>query len=191
MKHKFIIATVFVIMVVAQLFIPAQMILERENVLNTGHSFKFKTAPVDPYDPFRGKYVTLNYSETNFYVDDSTWNGQGKAYVLIKEDDEGFASISDVVREEPSETQDFIYCDIRYNTWNEPHYISVEYPFDRFYMEESKAQEAETFVRQFAIDSNEVTYAMVSIKDGQAVIKDVYIGDKPIKDYVIDKRLEQ
>ncbi len=103
MKHKAIIIAVFVIMALAQLFVPAQMIMERENVLSTGSEFKFRTAPVDPYDPFRGKYITLNYSVDKFYTSDSTWRDQAKAYVLIETDADGFARIDDVVREEPTD----------------------------------------------------------------------------------------
>jgi uncharacterized membrane-anchored protein len=187
MKHKAIIIAVFVIMALAQLFVPAQMIMERENVLSTGSEFKFRTAPVDPYDPFRGKYITLNYSIDKFYTSDSTWRDQAKAYVLIETDADGFARIDDVVREEPTDKENYIYCDVHFNAWQNPHYLSVEFPFDRFYMDEYKAKEAEISYRNLANDTAVATYALVSVKAGDAVIKDVFIGDTPIKDYVIEQ----
>ena len=47
----------FIIVVCAQLFVPSQMIFQQEDVLKTGTAFKFKTQPVDPSDPFKGKYI--------------------------------------------------------------------------------------------------------------------------------------
>ncbi|MBK6341440.1 MAG: GDYXXLXY domain-containing protein [Flavobacteriales bacterium] len=45
----------------AQLAVPAWMIAGRERVLSQGEVFKFKTAPIDPRDPFRGEYVRLDF----------------------------------------------------------------------------------------------------------------------------------
>ncbi|HUR30287.1 MAG TPA: GDYXXLXY domain-containing protein, partial [Saprospiraceae bacterium] len=63
---KIILPIAFAIMVLVQLYVPASMIMESEKVLKEGKEFKFKTAPVDPTDPFRGKYVELNFDAINF-----------------------------------------------------------------------------------------------------------------------------
>ena len=52
--HTFII---FIVVAIAQLFIPTQMILNQETILKTGKPYRFKTQPVDPSDPFKGKYI--------------------------------------------------------------------------------------------------------------------------------------
>ncbi len=39
-------------MVLAQLYVPASMIFRNERVIREGTAFKFKTAPIDPNDPF-------------------------------------------------------------------------------------------------------------------------------------------
>ena len=49
------------LLVCLQLFVPAKMIYDHEAILNKGKVFKFKTAPVDPSDPIRGKYITLQF----------------------------------------------------------------------------------------------------------------------------------
>ena len=61
MDTKKIIFPAFILLVLVQLFVPANMILEQEDILKNGTPYKFKTAPIDPYDPFRGKYVWLGY----------------------------------------------------------------------------------------------------------------------------------
>ena len=53
-----------------------------------------------------------------------------------------------------------------------------------------KAKEAEISYRNLANDTTVATYALVSVKAGDAVIKDVFIGDTPIKDYVIEQRVD-
>jgi hypothetical protein len=51
-------------------------------------------------------------------------------------------------------------------------------------MEESKAEEAELIHRKSQQDKSQVTYALVSIKDGDAVLKDVLINGTSISEIV-------
>ena len=52
---------IFIVVGLVQLFVPANMILNEETILKSGTVYKFKTRPVDPNDPFKGKYINLNY----------------------------------------------------------------------------------------------------------------------------------
>ena len=61
MNKKILLISAFVLVVLVQLYVPAKMIWGREEVLNTGTEYKFRTAPIDPNDVFRGKYINLNY----------------------------------------------------------------------------------------------------------------------------------
>ena len=51
-------------------------------------------------------------------------------------------------------------------------------------MEESKAKPAEDLYMESQRNIDNMTYALVSIKDGDAVLKDVIIDDKSIKEIV-------
>ena len=62
--------------------------------------------------------------------------------------------------------------------------MRIEYPFDRFYMEETKAQAAEDMYRESIIDSTQVAYALVNIRNGEAVIRDVLINGTSVSDLV-------
>lgn len=68
MKNKNIIIILFLIVAVAQLFVPLQMIYNQEDIINTGKIVKFQCEPIDPNDPFRGKYITLNFKESEIKV---------------------------------------------------------------------------------------------------------------------------
>lgn len=70
MKNKKILFILFITVVIAQLFIPVKIILNKEDILKTGTAFKFKTAPIDPTDPFRGEYIILNFDENEFKIED-------------------------------------------------------------------------------------------------------------------------
>ena len=56
---------------VAQIVVPAHMIYQQEDAIDTGVAYKFKTEPFDPSDPFRGKYITLNYEIDSFHTDEA------------------------------------------------------------------------------------------------------------------------
>ena len=55
-------------------------------------------------------------------------------------------------------------------------------------MEESKAYEAEQIYIENQIDSSKKTYALVSIKNGDAVLKDVLIDGVSIREVVKENR---
>ncbi|GAB4161184.1 MAG: hypothetical protein Tsb0033_18240 [Winogradskyella sp.] len=180
--HIFII---FLVVVVVQLFVPAKMILDREEVLKTGITHKFKTQPVDPNDPFRGKYITLNYEMDSAETNDSIWKRDETILVYLENDSLGYAKVHSVSKEKKDIDRDYVEAKVRWNYGNS-NTVNFELPFDRFYMEESKAKPAEDIYRKYnrRRDTLNDTYALVAIKNGKAVLKDVYINDKPIIYYV-------
>jgi len=182
MHRKKIGLLAFILVALAQLYVPAKMIIDKELVLHSGKEFKFRTAPVDPNDQFRGKYITLSYSDNVVEVDENEkWNRGENIYALIETDNEGFAFIESVSREKPENSEDYLFTKVQYNGQNK---LFVEFPFDRFYMEESKAYDAEMIYRENERDITSTTYALVRIKEGEAVLENVFIDDIPIKDLV-------
>ena len=109
------------------------------------------------------------------------WNRGENIYALIETDNEGFAFIESVSREKPENSEDYLFTKVQYNGQNK---LFVEFPFDRFYMEESKAYDAEMIYRENERDITSTTYALVRIKEGEAVLENVFIDDIPIKDLV-------
>lgn len=182
MNSKKILIPVFIFVVLAQLFIPAKMILDRENVLKTGKEYKFKTAPIDPNDPFRGKYITLSFDDNTIEVQiEEDWVTGENIYALLTTDSSGFAKIKSVSKDKKKYSQDFLKAKVSQVNGN---ILSIEYPFDRYYMEESKAYDAEIEYRESQVDTNKVTYALVSIKEGEFVLKDVLIDGVSIREIV-------
>ena len=82
----------FISVVVIQLFIPLKIVYDKEIPKLYGQEFKFKTQPIDPYDPFRGKYVTLNFSNNNFCVNrDEKWKRGEEVFVVNSSSKIGFS----------------------------------------------------------------------------------------------------
>lgn len=180
--HIFII---FIVIAGLQLFVPVKMILGKEDILTTGKLYKFKTRPIDPNDPFRGKYITLNYDLDEFETTDSTWQRGEKVLVYLLTDSNGFAKIQSISREEQYSDLDYITAKVNwYNKRNEMLHFDLE--FDRYYMDEYKAKPAEDLYikNNRRNDSLNTTYALVAVKDGEAVLKDVLINEQSIKDLV-------
>lgn len=189
---KKIILPLFIVMCLVQWYVPAKMIVDQETVRTEGKVYKFKTAPVDPADPFRGKYIVLSFEADRFQVPDyKMWEGlrMQDVYVSIT-DSAGFARVSGVSITPPEET-DYVKARLDDVSTYEPYTLWIEYPFERFYLEESKASEAEKLYWQSQRDSTQVTYAEVSVRNGEAALMDVKINDRSIADIVAEINQEQ
>ena len=88
----------FVLIVIVQLSVPLKMIHDKQSPLIYGQEFTFKTEPIDPYDPFRGKYVTLSFSDNYLEMDEyKKWKYGETVYVQFFEGEDGFAKIKSIL----------------------------------------------------------------------------------------------
>jgi uncharacterized membrane-anchored protein len=181
-NNRKIIAVVFVLVALVQIYVPASMILGREEVLHFGTEYRFKAAPVDPNDPFRGKYITLQYEQNSIPIEDGAkWESGETVFIILTTDSAGMVKFESAVREKPANQENYLQTKVWYVSSNS---LVPDLPFDRFYMEESKAYDAELAYNESLIDTAQVTYALVGIKNGEAVLKDVFINDVSIREIV-------
>lgn len=192
MSNKKIVLSVFILVALVQLYVPAKMIFDKEDTLKTGTDYKFNTAPIDPTDPFRGKYIVLSYKDNVAEIkNEKNWVSGEIVYVFLENDLGGFAKISSVSKEKPSDNQNFLKAKVNAVSSDGTNKLTIYFPFDRFYMVESKAYDAELIYRKSLQDTTQLTYALVSIKDGDAVLKDVLIGGISIREIVKTKQLNK
>jgi uncharacterized membrane-anchored protein len=179
MKKIFLIG--FIVLSLIQLGIPAKMMFDSENAIAKGKEYKFRTAPVDPYDPFRGRYVTLSFDAENYTAPADSFATGDIVYVQLKPDSAGYAIIDRVLRSEPSDlSKDYVKAHI---DWAYSDQVRIEYPFRKFYMEEAKAQGAEKVYREAnRRSSGQTAWALVSVYKGQGVLKDVFVDGVSIKE---------
>ena len=80
-----------------QLAVPAGMIVRRELALQRGVALRFRTAPVDPYDAFRGRYVALAFNERSVPCAE-TFRAHQSIYVRAETGTNGFAHLAEAAR---------------------------------------------------------------------------------------------
>ncbi|MEO5776486.1 MAG: GDYXXLXY domain-containing protein [Flavobacterium sp.] len=200
MKNKSTYLILFIVVVIAQLFVPFQMISSQEDTLSTGKMLKFKTAPIDPYDAFRGKYIYLRFKDNKIVADAKTkkLNYNDEIFVMFK-DSAGFALVQSVSLTEPTTTSDYVKAKVNYVDNNvfvhklnfdrdeSDVFVHIDYPFERYYMNEYKAQKAEQAYIENNKNIKNNVYAEVAIKNGVGVVKDVILDGISIKKYVNKK----
>ena len=192
MQYKKLYIFIFVLVAAIQIYVPAKMVYDSELILDEGAVYKFKAAPVDPNDPFRGKYITLSYDIDAYEVDiRENWERGESVYVLLRRDEDGFAQVLMLSKDRPGEDVHYVKATVGYvynlsQGEDSLKKVNLNFPFVRYYMEESKALPAEMAYRESTRDTSITTYALIHIKDGQPMIKNVMIGDVPIREIVMN-----
>lgn len=178
---KSLLLTLFTLAVIVQISIPGQMVWQYEDCLNHGAVYRFHTAPLDPYDAFRGRYLWLAVRPSEAAIQpEANWQRGDTAYVPLSVDPQGYAQFGEIARTAPKEG-DYLKTRIFYPSDKT---VQLDLPFDRFYLDEKDAPRAETIQRKF---NNAVeTYIIVRVKNGYAVIEDLILGGIPLR-----QRLEE
>ena len=187
MKKKLIVG-LFAGLIALQIAVPVSMIVKRESTLKTGTVFRFKTAPVDPYDAFRGRYVAIR-ADVNKVSKPEGMNlkYRQKVFAQLTVDEKGFAQVSKITLQRPKDSA-YLSASVAYPVGND---VGLDLPIDRYYMEEKAATRAEQAYREHSRRDKQDAYVVVRVKDGFAVIEGLYVGDQRIEDVVRQSRVSQ
>ncbi len=198
---------IFAVLVTVQFFVVSSVIFDEEQILDEGSVFKFKTRPIDPYDIFRGKYVSLDFSDENvpykggiealdnkikeYLKDRLTDKGEfvdknPRIYslkiddlkVFFNADENGFAVPTLVETEKNAHS--YIFVSPRcYNVKEKT--LDFEYPFRKFFTNEKDAPKLEEGYNDSRRDDEKRknTYLTVSIRDGKYAVVELYIDGLP------------
>lgn len=176
--------------IVAQLALPLRYIWRGEQALAQGTPYRLATAPVDPYDPFRGRYVALNFRD--FPRISSSRPGE-VWYLPIAAGAEGYAQFGAPSRERPASGD---YLRLRAQ-WFQRGWVPP--PFDRYYLDESLAPQAERAYRALsrrrpangeAAPEPIRAELAIRVRDGYAVPEMLYLDGLPVRDYLAAQRDE-
>jgi uncharacterized membrane-anchored protein len=181
MNRRNMMIGLFAIAVIAQLAVPGLIVARHENVIRNGETYLFKCAPVDPVDLLRGRYVALRFSEMQADGIPDLDHGIDPLFVTFESGVDGFAQVDAVYPEPPSGGP---YLRISKYAWRPVAHgeIHIDLPFDRFYMDETAAPEAEKAMRRRGNETAEA-YLEVRILDGYAVPVELYIDGKPASEF--------
>ena len=174
---------IFIIVFIFQLAVPLWMIIEKEGILQQGQLVKFQIEPVDPYDAFRGKYLSIGIIENSVYTNTNDFLNDQTIYALIEIDTEGFAYFDEISLTLP-ENRLYIKCRIDYIKDN---YITLVLPFDRYYINEEYSQMGEDLYNKYSRGNREDAYITVRIKKGKAVLENMYLSGIEINQFIKDE----
>jgi hypothetical protein len=172
---------IFILVALAQIAVPASMIWKRQRTLSEGRVWKFRTAPVDPVDAMRGRYLALRF-EAEEFPSQQALPYRDTVYAKLKEGADGFALV-DQISEVPIAGDDVVQAASFGYYEGKAH---LKFPFDRLWVTEANAPAAEqayfAHSRREKIDA----YATVRVIAGDAGIEELYIAGQPLRDYLHD-----
>jgi hypothetical protein len=155
------------------------MIWKRQQTLREGRLWKFRTAPVDPVDAFRGRYLTLRFAAEEIERAEPLPTGE-PLYVTLKEDAEGFAVIDGassvrVTGDNVLQVENYGYYEKK---------ARVGFSFDQFWVNEADAPAAERAYMAFSRGEQADAYVTVRIRNGDAAIEELYLAGKPLREFL-------
>ena len=167
---------VFALVACAQIAVPASLIWKRERTLRQGQVWKFRTAPVDPVDAFRGRYVALEFEAEAQPISPPPNAPYGQTvFVTLRPDAEGFAVIDQVLSSRP-ESDDYIEAQLSGTT--------VSLPFDKYWVTERDAPAAEAAYRAQSRREKRNAFVTVRVFKGDAALEQLYLDGLPLGDYL-------
>jgi uncharacterized membrane-anchored protein len=186
----------FALVCFAQLAVPASLIAKHEQTRAAGTVWRFQTAPVDPADPFRGRYVQLAFAVDRESVPlaDATyvWVDHGqRVYAELAAGPDGYARLVRVHDRRPAGVEyvdafvQHMHVEVqRVRDGSEPPpgppAVILRMPFDRYYLPEARAPEVERAYWDASRKAQANTWAEVRVRDGHAVLTGLVLDGKPV-----------
>jgi GDYXXLXY protein len=183
--RRWLVPALFGALCLAQIAVPASMIARYELTLSRGTLFKVRTAPVDPVDAFRGRYVRFRLALDPVDLDRS-FIGQ-KVWVALEEGPDGFAKVGTVSATRPAHAS-YVEAQVTPLTWRDDASrlgrYQVVLPHDRYYMQESKAPQAEVAARVPRRSPQSHTWVTLRVRDGIGAVEGLWIDGAPVEEYL-------
>ncbi len=182
----------FVGVAVVQLAVAGGAIIRSELALRSGEAFRFRIQPVDPVDAFRGRYVAIRFAlDRTPAADGLEVERQQWVFVPLLVDRDGLAAFGPAALDSPASGA---YLRLRsggiYPDEDGNRHVWVTMPFNRYYMDEDLAPEAERAVWSRRGGQREA-FVTVRVRKGVGVLEELYIGDVPIHQWLADNDSEE
>ena len=171
---------IFGLITITQLSVPAMMAWGRVQTLARGRVWKLKTAPIDPVDAVRGRYVMLRFDAEDKYRQPEQLKSIDALYAILKEGADGFAEIDHLsFSASPGDSAMKVEPG---GFWDGQQ--RVVFPFHYFWLTEKNAPAAETAYRESSKRGQQNAFVTVRIRNGDAALEQLYIDNQPLADYL-------
>lgn len=181
-----LIGVLFGFVCAVQLGVIGWSIWSYERILQKGEVYFFNVLPLDPYDAFRGRYVTLRFANANKAPagDTTPHEHLSKAYAMLEHTQEG-DRIKEVRFSRPV-SGNFLEVNVNSTMATQKadtaNTVYFSLPFDRFYLREDRAPKAERILRMRDVNVN--VKASLRVLNGKAVIENLWIEGEPLVEWM-------
>lgn len=172
----------FALTVLAQWVVPLAAVRQHERVLVEGALIRLKCTAPDPYDPLRGRYLAVRPEITEAPANKELSSRRGPAYALLEVGTDGIATVTRIERERPASGR---YVRVRVR-WASESTVHFEWPFDRYYLNEKLAPEADRWLAE-SLRSAKGVLAEVRVLDGRAVLADLTLDGKSFRTHLQER----
>lgn len=173
---------VFIAFALVLISVPLYVMLTSENVLGNGHFHKIKLAGFDPVDPFRGRYIQLNYD--NWIDCDDDLRKGDPCFVSLERDSLGWSTFSYASKKRP-EGSDYFNSTVL-DKWNSGCDVDLD-NLTKYFINEDKASIAEEYIINYVAQQPDDIYAGIRVLEGEVRLEDVYIEETPLLEFLKKK----
>ena len=176
---------VFAVAAVAQWLLPLAGIWQHERVIARGTLVKIECAAPDPYDPLRGRYLAVRPAESRVpkpegMAEGIAERGDVPVWATLVAGEDSLSRIESLSLE-PVSGPTVIRLMAKWDHWDgspRRETVVVGWPFDRFYLNERLAPDADKLV------AGKRTVAEVRLLAGRAVLTDILLDGVSIREIV-------
>ncbi len=218
MTKKILLRLIQTVAVLLPFVVIIGMVAKHEHIFLKGKVYRLKTAPFDPFDAFRGRYLRLQYQGLNPLLlpkrdEFKTWTRGQTVYLDLVEDKDGFATVRDVTAK-PVPGGSNIALQFQWG-WEETKYIpevkkdkngkehrterqektgkyQISFqalPFARYYLPEKLAERAEKAYQKRSAKHPAV--AEIRVLNGTAVLAELTFDGKPLRVWLEENEAKQ
>lgn len=154
--------------------------IEKSYVLAKGNVYKMKITGLDPFDPFRGRYLTINFKQDRadfidkYNVTEEEFYSK-KVYLVFGKGADGLDRIEYATVVKPTD-RDYVVPKYAYLEKK----VNFTMPFDSYYVNTNDATAMESVLANNIQDA----YVTIRVLNDKAVLEKLYIGDKTIEQFV-------
>lgn len=176
--------TVLVLLLLAALWYPVQKIRFYEFPAVPPQEFRFRVAGVDPYDPLRGHYITLDIKTPELETED--FNYHPYRYAVLGRDKDDFAIVTEL-SEQHDPNRPSLQISYRGITrkWQGNQRLEKGthrfiFPFTRYFLNEKNAFTADELLRK----AKQAELLVLVYPDGNYAVKELLIDGKPVREAI-------
>jgi len=175
----------FALVSLAQWAAPLSQIFKFERTLSNGTLVRLKCSAPDPYDPLRGRYLAVRPEQDSAPIAKDTKLVEGQhAYAVLQTGSDGQTTIQELLAEPPA-AGDHVRVTFNYEAEDKGYF---SWPFDRFYLNEALAPEADKWFAETIRDAKGII-AEVRVHQGTAVLENLTFDGKSFRD-ILKKRMK-